>query len=394
LWHTFAHIMSVPASSTASAGERTKLPSPALAPDLIGLTVNNYEIRALIGEGGMGAVYMATHPFIDRRAAIKVLHESYLDDERIVRLFLNEARATNTIRHPNIIDIMDVGRLPGGRPYLMMEYLEGESLCDRLIRDRVVSLEKSLDIIGQVAAGLSFAHAQGVVHQDLKPDNLFLIPDDDLPHGERVKILDFGIAKLARPDDAPSSLVLGSPFYMAPEQCRGRDVDRRADVYATGALLYHMLCGAPPFVDRALAVVLLMHLEESPRPPRQHNPEIPASVEAAILRALAKEPSQRFSSMGEFLAALVPGQSGARRSARPLATVLATAALIATSAIVWHPGRRPPAPEVKAAAAPSLVPRREEPVMCEAPTLPLRRVKPRPVSHPLTSDDETWGRRH
>jgi serine/threonine protein kinase len=386
-----------PASTTSGAGEPSPFVRPALPTDLIGLTVNNYEIRALIGEGGMGAVYMAMHPFIARRAAIKVLHETYLDDDRMVRLFVNEARAANTIRHPNIIDIIDVGRLPGGRPYLMMEYLEGESLCDRLSRERILPLDKALDIAGQVAAGLSGAHAEGVVHQDLKPDNLFLVPDENLPHGERVKILDFGIAKLQRADESPGPLVLGSPFYMAPEQCRAINVDRRADVYALGALLYHMLCGAPPFVNAALAVVLLMHLEEPPTPPREHNPEIPEHVERAILRALAKSPAERFPSMTAFMAALLPG--GEREGERPgrripaLVTVLGTAAAIATTFIAWRPHLPRMTNSAPAAiSAPAVPP--EEAAMCEGTPLPSAKKAKARATPVLTDRDEAWGKRH
>ncbi|HEY7377042.1 MAG TPA: serine/threonine-protein kinase, partial [Polyangia bacterium] len=162
---------------------------------MIGETINNYRVSELLGEGGMGAVYLAEHPFMGRKAAIKVLRREFAEDRNLVERFMNEARAANAIRHPNIIDIIDVGRMPSGIPYLMMELLEGESLSQRIQRGNV-PLHEAMDIILQTTSALAAAHAKGIVHRDLKPDNLYLVPDDAAPGGIRVKVLDFGIAKL------------------------------------------------------------------------------------------------------------------------------------------------------------------------------------------------------
>ena len=162
---------------------------------MIGEQVNNYRIISLLGEGGMGAVYLAEHPFMGRKAAIKVLRRELAEDRGLVERFMNEARAANAIRHPNIIDIIDVGQLPSGIPYLMMEFLDGESLAARIAGEGRMTVADAADVARQTASALFAAHGKGIVHRDLKPDNLYLVTDDAQPVG-RVKVLDFGIAKL------------------------------------------------------------------------------------------------------------------------------------------------------------------------------------------------------
>jgi serine/threonine protein kinase len=278
---------------------------------VIGQRVNNYEIISLLGEGGMGAVYLATHPFMGRKAAVKLLRRELVEDRGLVERFMNEARAANAIHHPNIIDIIDVGLLPTGVPYLMMEYLEGDTLA-RAIQDRgTIPAADTIDIAVQTASALGAAHAKGIVHRDLKPENLFLVPDDSRPHGVRVKVLDFGIAKL-RGELAGNSAktqdgaLMGTPPYMSPEQCRGLigEIDERTDVYAMGIIIYQMLCGAPPFVSPGFGDVVLMQITQPPKPPRTINPQIPAVLEAVVLKALAKNRDERFTTMGAMEAAL------------------------------------------------------------------------------------------
>jgi hypothetical protein len=282
---------------------------------VIGTRINNYQVVSLLGEGGMGSVYLAEHPFMGRKAAIKVLHQDHATNRSLVERFMNEARAANAIGHPNIIDIIDVGLLPSGIPYLMMEYLDGESLAARIARESPLPIAQALEVAVQVAAGLAAAHDKGIVHRDLKPDNLFLIPNRGSPTG-RIKILDFGIAKL-RGDlsgvgaKTRSGSILGTPPYMSPEQCRGisDDVDFRTDIYALGIILYEMVTGAPPFVSEGWGDILHMHIATPPRPPREQNPVIPPELEAVILKALAKRPEDRWSSMAAFeeaLQSLVP----------------------------------------------------------------------------------------
>jgi serine/threonine-protein kinase len=277
---------------------------------VIGTRINNYQVVSLLGEGGMGSVYLAEHPFMGRKAAIKVLHQEHAASRSLVERFMNEARAANAIGHPNIIDIIDVGLLPSGIPYLMMEFLDGESLAARIARGSPLPIAQALEVAVQVAAGLAAAHDKGIVHRDLKPDNLFLISDRGSSMG-RVKILDFGIAKLrgdlsAGGAKTKSGSILGTPPYMSPEQCRGisDDVDLRTDIYALGIILYEMVTGAPPFVSEGWGDVLHMHIATAPRPPREQNPVIPPEMEAAILKALAKRPEDRWSSMGAFEQAL------------------------------------------------------------------------------------------
>jgi serine/threonine-protein kinase len=277
---------------------------------VIGETINNYRISGLIGEGGMGAVYLAEHPFMGRKAAIKVLRREFAEDPSLVERFMNEARAANAIRHPNIIDIIDVGRMPNGIPYLMMEFLEGESLSQRIARG-TLPLGEAMDIMLQTTSALAAAHGKGIVHRDLKPDNLYLVPDDSAPGGIRLKVLDFGIAKL-RGDlsgggsKTQAGSLMGTPPYMSPEQCRGvtDEIDHRTDVYAMGIILYEMLCGAPPFVSEGWGDVVLAHLTKPPPSPRSRNSAIPESVEVIIMKALAKSVNDRFSSAAEMRTAL------------------------------------------------------------------------------------------
>jgi len=279
---------------------------------VIGKHVNNYEVVSLLGEGGMGTVYLALHPIMGRKAAVKVLKPELARDEALVARFFNEARAANAIRHPNIIDIIDVGMLPDDNvPYMLMEFLEGESLSSRLERVRPMPVDAAVEIAFQTASALAAAHSKGIVHRDLKPDNLFLVPDEMVGSGERVKVLDFGIAKL-RDDMRGSSMktrtgaIMGTAAYMSPEQCQGliEKLDQRTDIYALGIILYEMLCGAPPFVSEGFGDIIIMHVMREPEPPQSKNPAIPDAVAAAILCALAKDPNNRFQNMLEFQAAL------------------------------------------------------------------------------------------
>ena len=285
---------------------------------MIGRKINNYEIVSLLGEGGMGSVYVAEHPILGRRVAVKVLKREFAEDKMLVARFMNEARAASAIRQPHIVEILDVGTLPDGVPYLMMELLEGESLSGRLYREKPLQMEDALAIATQAATALSAAHAKQIVHRDLKPDNLFLVPDAAFPRGQRVVVLDFGIAKLrgelsSGSVKTHSGSVMGTPPYMSPEQCRGLndEIDERTDIYALGIILYEMLTGAPPFVSEGFGDLLVMHLMKPPLPMRSLDPAIPPHVDAAVLRALEKPREARFASMEELKTALLagPGQT-------------------------------------------------------------------------------------
>jgi len=255
----------------------------------------------------MGAVYLAVHPFLQRKAAIKILKPECASNAGYVQRFLNEARAANAIQHPNIIDIIDVGILPEGMPYMMMEFLQGESLADRLRRVDRMPIEQAVFVARQIASALAAAHAVSIIHRDLKPDNVFIVPDPPGQGGEHIKVLDFGIAKL-RPDFAPTTprtsagALMGTPAYMSPEQCMGKnaEVDHRADIYALGVILFEMLCGRTPFLGENFGDYFLQHITVPAPSAQSLNPDIPAHLDALILKALAKEAKDRIQTMDVF----------------------------------------------------------------------------------------------
>jgi serine/threonine-protein kinase len=279
---------------------------------MVGESIGNYRITSLLGEGGMGAVYVAEHPGIGRRVAVKVLLPALASDQEMVTRFFNEARAANAIHHPGIVEVLDFGTLASGASYIVMELLEGESLATRITRGGRLAPDAAVEVALQAAAALGAAHVKGIVHRDLKPDNLYLVPDQQNPGRERIKVLDFGIAKLADGMQAGRSsvktrtgVIMGTPIYMSPEQCRGtRVIDQRSDLYALGVILFEMVCGTPPFVSDGQGELIHMHIAEPPPSPRRFTPELSLSLEAAILRALAKDPAQRFQSMEELTAVL------------------------------------------------------------------------------------------
>lgn len=286
---------------------RTK---PSERPDglssLLGTEIDGrYVIDRIIGDGGMGIVYQARHSVIGKRVAIKVLRREYAKEKDAIDRFLLEAKAASSIGNPHIVDISDYGVLKDGSNYFVMELLEGENLGDRLYRARSLPLKSLLSIGRQLATGLAAAHTSGVIHRDLKPDNVFLVKRSD--EIDFVKILDFGIAKAAR--HAVSSTfngaIFGTPHYMSPEQARGQEVDPRADIYALGVILYEMATGNPPFENDDYMAVLSAHIHE---PPKQLSEVVPGSfpveVENLIHSCLEKEPSKRPSSMDELALAL------------------------------------------------------------------------------------------
>jgi eukaryotic-like serine/threonine-protein kinase len=273
---------------------------------VIGKEIGNYRIRELLGEGGMGRVYLAVHPGIERSAAVKVLHPHLASDAGLLGRFIAEARAASAIRHPGIVDIYDCGTLAGGTPYIVMELLEGRTLRAEL-NERRPSLWEAIDWTCQMADALSAAHAKQIVHRDLKPENVFLVPDPRRRDRWLIKILDFGIAKLQK-SFGPAAYktrtgsLMGTPTYMSPEQCLGnKEVDARSDIYALAVIAYEMFCGAPPFVSDGVGALIHMHINEMPAPLRTQNQEVSEALEAVILRALSKSPDHRQSSMDLLL---------------------------------------------------------------------------------------------
>lgn len=276
---------------------------------LVNQTIGNYRVLSLLGEGGMGVVYLAQHPVIGRKVAIKLLHAVLARDADIVSRFFNEARAIHMIAHENIVEILDFGQTTDGQPYFIMEYLEGESLSEAVARGPM-AIDKVEAIGTQMCRALYAAHAKGIVHRDLKPHNVQLCtkPDGAL----HVKILDFGVAKiLASPDGAQSvktrtGSLMGTPLYMSPEQCKGAGVlDHRTDIYSLGVMLFEMVAGRPPFTAEGVGELFAKHMLEQPPSLLNFAAEAPPYLAAAIMKSLAKEPAERFQSMEEFRKALV-----------------------------------------------------------------------------------------
>ena len=283
---------------------------PATQDPLIGVTIGNYEVRYKIGVGGMGAVYMAEHPLIGKKVALKVLHSEFSSNEDVVTRFFHEAKAVNDIQHPNIVDILDYGVIPSQGPntvYFIMEFLDGVSLA-QLFRDEApLAPERALAIALQIADALGASHSKGIVHRDLKPDNIMLIQRGR--ETDFVKVLDFGIAKLTGEHKGSmrtrTGIVMGTPAYMSPEQCEGRgSVDHRTDVYALGILLYEMLTGQVPFTGEGYGEILVKHLTQPPPAPSTIRGVLPPHVEAVVLKALEKSPEARYANMEAFMTAL------------------------------------------------------------------------------------------
>jgi serine/threonine-protein kinase len=278
---------------------------------LIGKNVGNYQIKAKLGEGGMGAVYLGEHPLIGKRVAVKVLLEELSSKEDIVQRFFNEAKAVNDIGHQNIVDIVDFGKMKGDAGqgdivYFIMEFLDGESLAARLRRTGL-SFKETLHVIQQATSALAASHAKGIVHRDLKPENIYLCPRGN--DKNFVKILDFGIAKLTgdtgQSHKTRTGLVIGTPTYMSPEQCEGKGmIDHRSDVYSLGVVMYELLTGRVPFPGDGFGEILVAHLTRTPDSPRSLNPDISPELEAIVLHAIEKDRNRRFQSMAEFEAAV------------------------------------------------------------------------------------------
>jgi len=250
----------------------------------------------------MGSVYLGEHTLLGRRAAIKVLHPMFTTRQDIVERFFNEARAATSIQDPGIVQIFDFG-FHDGMAFIVMEHLVGESLHARGRRIKRFPEAEVLRHVRQIALSLHAAHARGVVHRDLKPDNVYVVADPEAAGGERTKILDFGIAKLTDATDrnlTQTGLLLGTPSYMSPEQCRGAGtIDHRSDIYSLGCMMFRMVTGRPVFEAEGSGDLIAMHLREPPRPPSSVTPVRP-ELDAIVLRCLAKSPDDRYQSMHDL----------------------------------------------------------------------------------------------
>ncbi len=256
-----------------------------------------YQVEALLGTGGMAIVYRALDLYLQRTVAVKILREPYASDPAFRQRFLDEARAAARLDHPNVVRIYDVG-VDGRRPYIVLELVEGEDLRALINRMRPVPIPLALNLAQQICAGVGHAHRAGIVHCDLKPQNILVT------RAGQVKVADFGIARAVQgempADEAREGFVWGSPHYIAPERVAGQAPTPAADVYSIGVILYEMLTGVPPFHADDAAELARKHLEESPLPPSAINPHIPPQLDWLVLRALAKDPAMRYRYADQF----------------------------------------------------------------------------------------------
>jgi eukaryotic-like serine/threonine-protein kinase len=331
-----------------------------------GYAIGAYRVVEPLGDGGMGMVYVAEHTLIGKRVAVKVLRGEYGATPQLVERFFNEARVTTAIRHPGIVEVFDFGYTDTAQPYIVMELLEGQSLAARLADGEKVKVLEALAIARGIASALSAAHARAIVHRDLKPDNVFLVREAD---GDRVKLLDFGIAKLGCDPTVSrtrTGLLLGTPQYMSPEQCRGASAcDHRSDLYSLGCVLFEMLAGSAPFTGD-LTELLNGHLYTPP--PAL---DAPPMISALVASLLAKDVEQRPASAAvvvreldrladcERARSIVALPAPRRRFRAPIAVALCVALGIAGVGLVRH----------RAVAAPPAV---------DAPTLVMRTIDASP----------------
>jgi serine/threonine protein kinase len=313
-----------PKHDSAGQAQHRRSESDPLIGQVLG---GRYKIIRKIGEGGMGIVYEAEHVMIEKRVGLKVLREDFSSREDVVERFRQEAKSASRIGHPNIIDISDFGVTPAGANYFVMELLSGHDLATELEKHGPLSARRAITLAVQCARALGAAHAKGIVHRDMKPENIFLLRRDD---GEDfVKIVDFGIAKMSdiETDGQPgrkltkTGMIFGTPEYMSPEQAGGKKLDHRVDVYAMGIILYELVTGRVPFVGDTFMGILTQHMFETAAPIAAANPsaQVPPELERIIFRALSKSADQRYQTMDELATDLlaVLGQAPSMAASLP-----------------------------------------------------------------------------
>lgn len=351
--------------------------------------VGDYEVVREIGRGGFGRVYEVVHGALGKRAAAKVLNAERAARPEVIQRFLQEARAGAKLEHPGIVEVFAYGRLDDGRPYFVMELLDGRSLAGLLDERGRLDLAEALPILRDVAAALDAAHAHGIAHRDLKPANVFL------EHSGRARLLDFGVAKLldeGRANTTDDALIVGTPHYMSPEQSRGRPIDTRADLYALGVLSFRMLTGEHPFDGEDAVGVLVQHAAHPPPKPSAVFPSLPSEVDRAVLAMLEKDPAKRPASAKSAIEALAgPPRVGlGRRRWLALGVVLIAIGLgllvrgrpIAGAAITMQPPSAPPEVSTRR-------PETEAPAALPPPSsAPTASSKPAPRRAPRTPDPE------
>ncbi|MDX1992262.1 MAG: serine/threonine-protein kinase [bacterium] len=277
------------------------------AHSLTGRHLGSYEVRQVIGRGGMGEVYLGYHPLLERTVAIKIMRPEFVDEAELRKRFEREARTVAKLRHANIVTMYDFGQLEN-LYYMVMEYIDGYTLAEALHHVRQYTPSEALPIITEVASALDYAHSHGIVHRDVKPSNVMLQRlGDTINDAQRAILMDFGITKVIGLNEhlTDTDRPVGTYDYMAPEQVLGeRSLDRRADIYALGIMVYQMLTGQLPFRAKTTARLVFAHLKQTPAYPGSLAPDLPDSISDAIMRAIAKDPADRFPTAGEFAAAL------------------------------------------------------------------------------------------
>jgi serine/threonine-protein kinase len=309
------------------------------ADPLIGETLaGKYLVEELVKRGGMGAVYRGKHVMMDKRVAIKVLRPSLAVDDDVVARFSREAKAASRISNPHAVSVTDFGEAENGVVFLVMEYLDGQTLKDIIKHDGAMTLERTSEIVRQVAGALDAAHEQGVIHRDLKSDNIMLSQTNG---GDWAKVLDFGIAKIQQPEGArdvditAANLVIGTPQYMSPEQCsQSGPIDARSDVYSLGIIVYEMLAGRVPFTGESPTVIMMKQVQDDPPSLAEARPDLPAGVAQIVSRTLAKQPDDRFQSAGELSKALL---EAAQLDQAALAAAPATVPNLPVAALIDDP---------------------------------------------------------
>ncbi len=359
------------------------------------ILADRYRIKKMIGEGGMGEVYEAEHIYIKKTVALKLLRGEITSNAEAVTRFHQEALAASTIGHENIVTIDDFGRLPDGSVYLTMEYLAGEPLSDLMLRGRM-DPARALEIVAQMCRGLAAAHSKGIIHRDMKPENVYLVAAKD--GTDLCKILDFGIAKVSSADSGENltrtGTIFGTPHYMSPEQAMGRQLDHRTDVYSVGVIMYELFTGTVPFKAESFMGILTQHITALPQPPTECAPDrqIHPEIERIILTAMNKEPEKRYPSMVEFLEDL-QNVKNTVTSLEPGGASAATAAGggWGVSASTFHPTQpsEPPQTMMAGEGAPSVPPMTATGPMVSPsvslPSAPAAHVTAGPLSVPVQS---------
>ena len=271
--------------------------------------IGRYQVLEDIATGGQGAVYKAIDPLIDRIVAIKVLKPELTSDGSYLERFYREAALAAQIDHPNVVKIHDMGE-DDGRHFIVMEYLP-RTLADLIPHDKGLSIDRVLELGGQIAQGLAAAHERGITHRDVKPQNVLITQDGD------AKVTDFGIARAeALSTMTATGMIMGTPHYMSPEQAQGNRADVRSDVYSLGCVMYQMLAGEVPFQGTTPMVVLRRHIDEQPRPIRELRRDVPGELAGVVERAMEKDPDDRYQSAGDLAEAIRSVAAGSGRQAR------------------------------------------------------------------------------